>query len=629
MGVHRGLRGRDGDTAWFLPFVGDADDNLLTGTAGDDTLDGLDGDDGLVGGGGFDALDGGDGVDTADYSGAAAGVVVRLNLGAAPDDGDGASDTLVSIENLVGSAFNDLLVGSSADNTLWGGAGRDYLLGLAGADLLRGGAGDANQLQGGSGDDIYVVEANDTIVEFDGEGHDTVMTDRARMVLAAHVEDLVYTGAGAFTGVGNDGNNQITGGAGDDVLAGRGGDDVLVGGDGGDTADYSLASGAVSAFLDGTDTDDGDGGVDALTGIENLRGSEFDDTLYGSTGANVLDGGAGDDTLVGRGGNDVLRGGDGFDIVDYSDATAGVRVKLNIGQASDGEGGTDTLISIEDLNGSLHDDVLVGSVEENFLFGLDGADYLVGLEGDDELWGGAGAPNQLQGGLGDDRYYVEAKDTLVEFEDEGFDSVVTTLNTYTLRAHFEELAFDGVGDFVGTGNDLDNYIYGGDGDDVLTGGGGDDIIVGSSSCGCGGPGEDTVVLAGVLADYVIEDLGGGAWGVTDTVADRDGADFLLDIAWLRFSDGSTFQLVPADPAPEAAAKHAGDPQVLPGLTEDDFILGRDGDLPLVLPGEDDAGQMVSLEPRLDLVPRGQSDMLTLDPGEGGFIDLNDGDGWLF
>src|SRR5690606_25416949 len=193
---------------------------------------------------------------------------------------------------------------------------------------------------------------------------------------------------------------------------------------------------------------------------------------------------------------------------------------------------------------------------------------------------------------------------------------------------------------------------------------GDDVIVGSSSCGCGGPGEDTVVLAGVLADYVIEDLGGGAWSVTDTVADRDGVDMLLDIAWLRFSDGTTFQLVPADAA-AATDKTAGDalvlpdigddfilagnadialvlpdatadealppndldqPLVLPGVDDDAFILGKDAGLPLVQPGEADI--LLTLEPSLELLPPGPSDMLTLDPGPGGFIDLAD-DGWLF
>ena len=620
-----------------ITIVGEDDGDVVIGDGGDNALNGGVGDDILRGGGGNDVLDGGDGIDTADYTDAASGVVVRLLAGLTPDDGDGGVDSLVSIENVTGSDFNDTLLGSAGANVLSGGGGRDYLLGLGGNDILHGGSGDANQLQGGTGDDDYYVDANDTIVEFVGEGHDRVFTTQGRLVLAANVEDLIYVGAGAFTGIGNNGDNTITGGDGDDTLSGRGGDDTLDGGDGTDTADYSLASGSVSAFLDGTAAADGDGGTDTLTGIENLLGSAFADQLYGSAGNNVLDGGGGGDVLIGRGGNDTLRGGDGFDLVDYSDATSGVFVKLNIGRASDGEGGTDTLISIEDVNGSLFNDVLVGSTEDNILYGLDGADYLVGLDGDDLLLGGAGASNQLQGGLGDDRYYVEANDTLIEFEDEGYDSVATTLNSYTLRAHFEELAFDGVGDFVGTGNDLDNFIYGGEGDDILTGGLGDDVLIGSSSCGCGGPGFDTVVLAGVFADYLIEDLGGGAWSITDTVADRDGADVLLDIAQLRFSDGSVFALVPADDAPALAeAKWTDDAQVLPGLVEGDFVLGKEGDLPLVLPGDDSELEgLLTVDGALDISQGLPSHMLTLHP-EGGFTSetddlgrLHDHDGWLF
>ena len=88
-------------------------------------------------------------------------------------------------------------------------------------------------------------------------------------------------------------------------------------------------------------------------------------------------------------------------------------------------------------------------------------------------------------------------------------------------------------------------------------------------------------------------------------------------------------VLPARPDPGPLSGAADVAQVLPGLSEDDFILGEDVDLPLVLPGEDDVGEMLTLEPRLDLAPGGHSDMLTLDPGEGGFLDLHDADGWLF
>ncbi|HYC97644.1 calcium-binding protein [Brevundimonas sp.] len=584
MGIQTSLRAGEPDTVLFALVSGDSGDNALSGTGTDDTIEGLGGDDVLSGGAGSDVLDGGADTDTADYTTAASGVLVRLYLGLAPTDGDGGADTLISIENVTGSAFDDTLLGSAGSNVLSGGDGRDYLVGLGGDDLLIGGSGTSNQLQGGLGDDIYQVDANDTLVEFSGEGHDSVFTTQSRLVLAANLEDLASLGSGAFTGIGNAEDNAITGNIGNDALAGRGGADVLDGGDGVDTADYSLAASFVIANLaDGGATDDGDGSTDTFASIENLLGSAFGDELYGDAGGNVLDGGDGYDLLAGGGAADVLRGGAGYDMADYSAAAGAVVVKLNIGQTTnDGDGASDQLVSIEDVTGSDFNDVIIGSAESNYLYGGEGRDVLIGLDGDDLLEGGNGAANQLQGGLGDDRYYVEANDTLVEFANEGYDSVATTLNSYTLRANFEELGFDGVGDFVGVGNDEDNSIVGGDGDDTLTGGKGDDILVGTGSCGCGGGGNDTAVLSGVFADYLIEDLGGGLWGVTDSVVGRDGADLLVDIDQLRFSDGSIHVLVPAS-APVLSDKALDMAQVLPGLTGDDFILSGDDDTPLALP----------------------------------------------
>ncbi|HEY0599177.1 calcium-binding protein [Brevundimonas sp.] len=637
MGVRTRLAGRGDETPLFLSVLGDGGDNVLAGDGGADVIEGLAGSDTLRGGGGDDLLDGGDGEDVADYTFAVSGVVVRLFAGLTLSDGDGGVDTLVSIENVTGSAFDDTLLGSAGGNVLSGGDGQDYLIGLGGADVLIGGTGTANQLQGGLGDDDYYVDANDTLVEFAGEGHDQVFTSQSRLVLAANLEDLSYTGSGAFSGVGNAEDNLITGNIGADVLSGGGGADGLDGGDGVDTADYSrAAAGVVASLAGGGATDDGDGSADTFASIENLLGSVWDDDLTGDAGANVLDGGDGYDLLVGGGGVDVLRGGLDYDMADYSAAAGGVVVKLNVGLTpNDGDGASDQLVSIEDVTGSAFDDVLIGDTADNYLYGGSGRDVLIGGAGDDLLEGGNGAPNQLQGGLGDDRYYVEANDTLVEFADEGYDSVATTLNSYTLRSNFEELGFDGVGNFVGVGNAGDNVIVGGDGDDILTGGLGDDFLVGTSGCGCGGGGNDTVVLAGVFEDYLIEDLGGGIWGVTDSVAGRDGADLLVDIDQLRFSDGSTFELVPA-PAPVVPVKDVDAALVLPGLPDDDFVLAKDAETPLVLPGvgsdDEDLGATPGGLRGGEALP---DHMLTLDRDGfliGGTDDLgrlHDHDGWLF
>src|SRR5690606_1345321 len=180
-------------------IIGGAGHDRLDGGAGDDTLNGGDGDDRLIGGAGDDILNGGAGHDVADYSGAASGVTVRLDRNQASNDGDGGADVLTGIEEVVGSAFNDVIFGDAGANVLRGGAGYDVIAGFDGDDIIYGGADTTNELYGGRGDDTYVVEnVGDTIIELVGEGVDTVQTALSRLRLSAHVENLTYTGTGSF-----------------------------------------------------------------------------------------------------------------------------------------------------------------------------------------------------------------------------------------------------------------------------------------------------------------------------------------------------------------------------------------------------------------------------------------------
>lgn len=167
----------------------------LTGTGGNDTLRGLGGNDVLAGLAGNDLLDGGLGTDTADYRAASRGVAVDLGQTGAQATGGAGTDTLRSIENLLGSRFadrlsgngdanrfdggrgNDVLDGSGGNDVLLGGAGDDRLVGGQGNDLLQGGAG-ADQLDGGAGRDRFVFasaadsagRAVDRIQGFDAPG---------------------------------------------------------------------------------------------------------------------------------------------------------------------------------------------------------------------------------------------------------------------------------------------------------------------------------------------------------------------------------------------------------------------------------------------------------------------------
>jgi len=114
-------------------------DRLTASDSGSELAGGV-GDDFLIGGAGDDQLIGSAGSDTASYERASAGVTVSLLVTTAQATGAG-NDTLTGIENLVGSAFNDILIGSAGANVLNGGAGNDVLTGGSGADLLTGGAG--------------------------------------------------------------------------------------------------------------------------------------------------------------------------------------------------------------------------------------------------------------------------------------------------------------------------------------------------------------------------------------------------------------------------------------------------------------------------------------------------------
>jgi Ca2+-binding RTX toxin-like protein len=143
---------------------GNGSRNTLDGGAGNDVLDAGGGNDILLGGAGTDTLTGGLGSDTlnggtgddvVDYTDAAAGfVIVNLAQGSASGDG---SDTLISIEDVIGSDGADNIIGSSVGNDLSGGAGNDMLNGGAGNDTLNGGLG-KDVLYGGLGADHFVFD---------------------------------------------------------------------------------------------------------------------------------------------------------------------------------------------------------------------------------------------------------------------------------------------------------------------------------------------------------------------------------------------------------------------------------------------------------------------------------------
>jgi Ca2+-binding RTX toxin-like protein len=535
---------------------GDAGDNTLNGLAGADTMEGGAGNDTYVVDNWNDVVNekAGEGVDLVQLGLTSSGT---YTLGANVENATVTAAASIAV-NLNGNALDNVLIGNAAVNTLTGGVGQDTLDGGAGAD----------KLIGGSGNDTYIVDnAGDVVTELVDEGIDGVRTSLASYTLGVNVENLTYTGSGAFTGAGNalnnliiggNGGNKLDGGAGNDEIRGGGGNDSILGGAGDDTVsagagkdtidggagmDTLLLAGAFSGYtikrVNNTDTTltDASGNVVTVRGIESIsfqgevRGmtevwgnapTALNDSLNGGTGDDTLDGGTGADTLAGGAGNDtyiVDNVGDvvveltnaGIDLVKVALTSAGTYV-----MGANVENATVTAVASVAAN-------VTGNSLDNILTGNAAANTLIGGAGNDTLIGGAGA-DKLSGGVGDDTYIVaDAGDVVTELLGEGTDLVQTTLATYTLAANVDNLTYTGTAAFTGTGNVLGNVITGGNagnkidggaGNDTLLGGGGNDSIQGGLgddviAAGAGkdtvdgGAGADTLQGLGNFADYVI------------------------------------------------------------------------------------------------------------------------------
>jgi Ca2+-binding RTX toxin-like protein len=386
-------------------------------------------------------------------------VTVDLTKTGAQNTGGGGTDTLVGIENLYGSDFNDILTGDALANMMVGGKGDDRLSG--------------------------------------GKGDDTLW--------------------------GSEGNDTLDGGDGDDYLVGGAGDDMVKGGAGVDWSSYEDAKAGVRVDLALTGAQDtGGAGRDTLSGIENLYGSNYADSLLGDDKANYLSGGAGTDNLYGRGGDDHLSGGagddfidggDGFDVVSYDDGIEGgvyvdLRIPIQHTFLSTAHG-KDRLISIEALWGSTGDDTFIGNASENYLGGNAGNDTLTAIGGHDTLDGGEGDDilissvdgegDLLVGGVGDDVLTIAGTQGLTILDGgEGSDTIrftgavgvtydlsKTGLQTVapglTVDVQGVENAWGGDGDDHLIGDARDNVLSGGGGRNLLDGGDGSDIASYASS----------------------------------------------------------------------------------------------------------------------------------------------------
>jgi Ca2+-binding RTX toxin-like protein len=285
--------------------------------------------------------------------------------------------------------------------------------------------------------------------------------------------DNLSGGDGNDVLVGYDGNDMLIGGNGDDVFEGGLGADTLDGGanspssagaDAGDTARYVRSASAVSIDLNLTAAQGGTAGSDSvgdlLTGIENVVGSAFDDTLTGDANDNRLFGLAGNDTLRGGSGMDILSGDDGHDLL-YGDAGEDAlsggdgNDKLYGGTENDeldGGDGTDQLF------GEAGNDMLSGQAGFDILDGGDGDDVLNGGADNDQLYGGFGN-DTLTGGSGDDIIRGDAGNDVYTFDrNSGSDTLLDQLDSNVLT--FTDVAYNEIW-LTRVSNDLRIGVIGG------------------------------------------------------------------------------------------------------------------------------------------------------------------------
>jgi Ca2+-binding RTX toxin-like protein len=497
-----------------------------------------------------------------------------------------------TVDYFTGTSGNDIIHGGDGNDTLGGDAGNDFLYGEGGDDLLwfstsraDHSAGD-DYIDGGDGVDTLGLAFMPTgvTISLATTAHQTIAPGLGLTLLS--IENLSGTDyADHLTGDG--GSNQIFGGRGDDVIDGGGGADTA--GMYGRSYEYVLTP------LNGgwviSDTISSRDGVDALTSIEfikfadetfdltgaNLviRGTSGSDNLHGTVGDDIMLGLGGGDTFYSSAGNDTFDGGGSPSAIYFSDAPSAIQVDLSITTAQVTGQGSDTLISIQSLFGSVYNDTLKGDDGANTINGGGGGDVIDGRggadiitagggnyvihggDGNDILIGGGG-DGQIFGDAGNDLFQLSSGNDFVDGGD-GADAlflpfltagatvslVVTTAQDVSPGLH---LTLRNVENIVGTvyadvftGDDRANVIQGDAGNDVIRGGDGADTLRGGSGDDqiFGEAGDDLIEVSSENTQLTAgDDLIDGGAGV-DTVS----------LVALGGPNGLTFSLTTAHQSP--------------------------------------------------------------------------------
>jgi Ca2+-binding RTX toxin-like protein len=514
-------------------------ENLLIGGGGDDVLEGRGGADILMGG----SFTADFGFDFASYESSPAAVTVQLGgvfsdtQTAIATGGDAQGDILIGIEGLIGSAFDDTLIGNALNNVLAGGLGNDFLDGRGGINTVDYSADHLNPFDtadsvvvhlalnganGGTGDEFKPTQFGLPLAR--------VSTDTL-----VNIQNVIGT-AGPDQIVGNEQVNVLNGRDGNDILDGGLGNDTLIGGAGNDTASYashdSLSGEFGTISLGLSDSVAGHANyfiqlvfngfamtqtveTDTLFGIENIIGSNLNETLIGNGGDNILDGGFGNDTLIGNGGHDTAS----YVSHDSSLVKPGESDTISLGlNGADGSFTrslgfqvveSDVLRGITNVTGSNRSETINGNEQENILAGRGGNDTINGGLGNDTYdFRGPGQGNdRFFDTGGTDKVLIDSIDDLLYLKrvnnEHDLQVTLKSGNVFTVANHFAGNPIESVVDTNGksmvlatgfVGGDLPSIITGTSGDDFMDGRGGDDILFGND-------GNDTL-LGGTGNDHL-------------------------------------------------------------------------------------------------------------------------------
>lgn len=330
---------------------------------------------------------------------------------------------------------------------------------------------------------------------------------------------------------------------------------------------------------------------------DSLSGGGSDDVMLGGDGDDELSGGRGDDDLFGGDGDDDLSGGLGDDLIDGGGGlddriafSAAKRVSVDLAAGTARGEGNDTVLNIENVDGTRGNDRISGDDADNeldggagndHLFGLNGVDLLTGGKGNDHLDGGDG-DDVLDGGEGNDRLLggagndaisggkgndnIGAGEGLNEVHaGSGNDKVVSGDDADLLYGdEGNDTLMSGGGDdqlFGGSGKDT---IKAGDGNDLIDGGAGEDLLA-------GGAGDDTYVVSG-SKDKIIEKAGEG----NDTVQ-SSGSFSLTKLANVENIEltGSADTSATGNGADNLLTGNDGD-NALSGRAGNDTLIGGEG-----------------------------------------------------